>query len=102
MPDKNIKPLLKETYLAFIKNSIGSRSFKNFYSKINKKKQDVLNDGELSCAFFVSTIVTIFGLSKKIHTTVNSTVDDLLKFGWVEVRRPRIGAVLVWESLNFE
>jgi len=102
MPEKQVEPLLKETYLSVIKNSVGSKSFQNFYVKINNKKQDVMNGGELSCAFFVSSITTMFGLSARVHGTVDSTIKDLLGFGWIEIKKPRIGAVLVWEDLNFE
>ena len=102
MSDKNVKPLLKETYLAIIKNSVGTKMFQKFYVKINNKKQDVMNGGELSCAFFVSSITTMFGLSARVHGTVDSTVKDLLDFGWIEIKKLRTGAVLVWEDLNFE
>ncbi|PIZ95758.1 MAG: hypothetical protein COX80_03440 [Candidatus Magasanikbacteria bacterium CG_4_10_14_0_2_um_filter_33_14] len=102
MSDKNTKSLFKETYLSVIKNSVGTKSFQNFYAKINNKKQDIMNGGELSCAFFVSSITTMFGLSARVHGTVDNAVKDFLNFGWVEIKKPRIGAILIWEDLNFE
>ena len=52
----------------------------------------------MSCAFFVSAILTLVGLAKSIHGTVDSTVKELVESGWVEITEPKIGAVVVWEK----
>ncbi len=90
-----------KTYLAAVKNSIGSKTFRNFWVVDGKKKFDAMRNGELSCAFFVSGILTMFGLIERIHGTVASTISDLEKSGWQKVRRPRIGSILVWEKQLF-
>lgn len=95
-----VKRLLFETYLATIKNSVGARIFRNFYALIGGKKQDIMKNGKLSCAFFVSSILRIFGLIKDIHGTVDGTVKDLKKSGWKVLRRPKTGSVLVWSKPN--
>jgi len=41
---KKIIPLLRDSYLAVIKNSVGSKTFRNFYAKVNGKKQDLLKN----------------------------------------------------------
>ncbi len=91
-----IEPCLFDTYLQVIKNSVGSKMFRNFYAKVNGKKKDVLNDGDLACAFYVSSILVQFGLIKKVHCTVGGTVFDLEQSGWRKITKPKVGAVLVW------
>lgn len=99
MSEKN-KPILiiRDSYLALIKNSVGANFWRNLYFKINGRQQDVLQDGELSCAFFVSSVLLILGLIKEIHTTVKKTLVDMESLGWQEIKKPKLGSVLVWEE----
>ena len=99
---RKIKPLLKENYLAAIHNSVGSKLFQNFYTQIDSQKQDIMKGGELSCAFFASSILVLFGLCSKVHGTVDGTILDLVESGWHEISKPKIGAVLLWEAKDFE
>jgi len=95
-----VVPLAGETYLAVIENSVGTRMFRNFYARANGKKTDIMEDGYLSCAFYVSAVLKIFGLAKEVHGTVNGTVKDMEKRDWVKVRKPRRGDVVVWEPVT--
>ncbi len=98
-----IEPLFKENYLTFVKNSVGANTYRNLYARVDGKKKDILKDGELSCAFFVSSVLmTFFGLTDGIHATVQGTERDLLKSGWYTIEKPRPGAVLVWRELFFD
>ncbi len=101
MKNKKIKPLLFNSYLAAIKNSVNTKIFKNFYTEINGRELDIMENGGLSCAFFVSSILTIFGLIKKIHGTVDGVVADLKKSSWKKIAKPKIGSVLVWQEKMF-
>ncbi len=101
MVNKKIIPLTFSNYLAFIKNSISSKSYRNLYIKIDNRKIDATQNGLLSCAFFVSSILVIFGFIKRIHATVASTIRDLEESGWKEIKKPKIGSVLVWEEMDF-
>lgn len=92
--------LLFPTYLAAIKNSLGSKLFKSNFFKINNKKKDLLRNGELSCGFYVSSILYLFKLIKDIHVTVDGTIKDLEKSGWRKITKPKPGAVIVWEGLT--
>lgn len=98
---KKIIPLPFENYLAVIKNSVGSKLFRNFYAKINGKRADIMRDGKLSCAFYVSAILVLFTLIKSTHGTVDGTVKDLQKSGWRSIKKPRIGSIIVWEEVDF-
>ena len=98
-----ITPLLCcKNYTAVIKNSAGSRMFRHIYAKVNGKEKDLLRNGDLSCAFFASTILYWFQLIKKPHATVSGTIKDMEKSGWREIKNPRPGSVLIWEPKEFD
>ncbi len=94
--------LLVKDYLTFAKASVGSNSFRKLYYRANGKEVEVLRDGDLSCAFFVSSVLVIFGLMGVMHTTVKSTVRDLRRRGWKDIRTPRPGAIVVWGPKKFK
>lgn len=96
-----IKILIKESYLAMIKNSIGANTFRNFYADVDGVRKDILENGNLSCAFFVSNILHIFKLIESGHTTVTSTVKDLERSGWEKIEELKEGTVLHWEGVDF-
>ena len=91
-----------KSYLKLVRNPIGSNTFRNFYVRTSQKGEfDALDDGENSCAFYVSAILVIFGKASSMHGTVASTIKDLEKSGWQEVDKPEPGDVLVWEPQKF-
>ena len=98
---QKIIPLVFDTYLVVIKNSIGSKLFRNFYAKVGGKKTDIMRNGELSCAFYVSSVLTLLKLIKEVHGTVDSTIKDLKESGWKKINKPKIGSILVWEKIDF-
>lgn len=93
-----VRPLIKDTYLAVIKNSVGSKSFRNFYILSGRKKIDVVKNGNLSCAWFVSVILSLFGIIDRPHLTVERVEYELKKFGWRKVSRPKAGAIIIWKQ----
>lgn len=101
MKKSGYKKLIKESYLVAVKNSVGSNIFRNFYVEKNGQKIDVLNNGDLSCAYFVSVILKMFSFIYKIHATVNSTVKDMQLSGWYEVKIPKFGDIIVWEEKDY-
>lgn len=92
--------LIFKTYLKTINNSPGSKMFRNLYVQNNGQIKDVVENGKLSCAFFVTSILKLFGLIKSIHATVENTIEDLKKFNWkkVNIKSLRAGDILVWEK----
>lgn len=97
-----VVPLVFDTYLAVVKNSVDSKMFRNFYAKVGGKKTDIMRNGDLSCAFFVSSILVLFKMIRNGHSTVNSTVEDMKKSGWKVIKKPKPGSVIIWESIIFE
>lgn len=91
------KFLLKKSYLAMIENSAKAKIFQDYFVK-NKKIENITESGIFSCAFFVSSILYLFGLIEKIHLPVKGAVKDMNKSGWFEILRPRKGSVLLWEE----
>lgn len=85
------------SYIKTIENSVGSNIFRNLYFRIENKIVDVLDDGDLSCATYVTTILYIHDLIKERHTTVVATIDDILKSGWYEIKDARRGALILWD-----
>ncbi|MBL7054090.1 hypothetical protein ISS06_02780 [Patescibacteria group bacterium] len=93
-----ITPIIKDSYLAMIKNSVGSKMFSCFYVLKGKTKKNAVMNGKLSCAFFVSTILHHFKLINGPHLTVKSTLKDMNVSGWHRIRSPKKGAIISWEE----
>lgn len=97
-----IKLLVYQSYLRMIKNSVGTKMFRNLYLKMDSKKIDAAQDGNLSCAFFVSNILLIWGLISEGHANVPNTIKDMLKNGWEKIPKNKVkpGDVIVWEKVK--
>ncbi len=97
----SVKLLHKDNYLTLIKNACGSQIWANGYALVNGRRKDIVQDGELSCAFFVSSILKIFDFIKDLHFTVKGTEQDLKKSGWeiisVSSKMPK-GSIIIWEK----
>lgn len=85
------------TYLAAIKNSIGSKQYRSLFADVDGTRMDLTEDGRLACALYASWILFHFGFLKAPHVTVDGTVKDLRESGWKDVEEPKEGDVLVWE-----
>ncbi len=88
---------LLRSYTASIKNSVGTDLFRQLYFHIGDTSIDVLEDGDLSCATYVTGILYLFDLIQERHTTVVSTIEDMKQSGWYEIEQPRTGAVILWD-----
>jgi hypothetical protein len=93
-----MKLALFDSYLSAIKNSVGTKMFRNFFLEANGKKIDILKNGKVSCASFVSSILYLFKLIGDSHATIDSTLKDMEKSGWKEIKKPKIGCVILWEN----
>ena len=90
--------LIKETYLACIRNSVGTKMFRNFFLKENGKVFDATENGNLSCAFYVSGLLRMINLIESVHGTVEGIREDLERSGWEKVEEPIPGDVIIWEA----
>jgi len=68
--------------------SVGSVAFRNC-SVIDDSNEnwskDLLENGKLSCAYFVSAMMKIFDLIADLHVTVDGTIGDMKISGWHEI-----------------
>jgi len=99
---EQVKIILLDSYIAAIKNSVGSKLFRNLYANINNKKEDIARNGKLSCDIYVSSVLLLFGLIDAIHATVDGCARNLEKFGWYKIKKPKTGAILIWEAKRFQ
>lgn len=95
---KQIIPLSRDTYFTMVKNSVGTKMFRTFYARVDGKKTDVMKNGDLSCAFFVSSLLSTLALMKATHGTVESTIKDMKQSGWKHAQKLAPGSVIVWEE----
>lgn len=88
---------LRESLLSVIEGSIGTSMFRTLYRATDDGPDDVIDDGDLGCAFYASGILSMFELiGRGVHTTVKVTLEDMLESGWVEVEAPEALAVVLW------
>jgi hypothetical protein len=92
---------IPRTFLVMAKNSIGTKTFQNFYGTINGKPKDLVKNGNLSCAFFVSTLLHFFKLINDPHLTVAGLIKDMESSEWTKVRNSKMGDILIWEPVDF-
>ncbi len=98
MGKAKFKILDYQNYCQMIKNSQGSQMFRHLYVLKNGKKRDILKNGQLSCAYYVSSILKIFDLISQPHATVKGAIKDMLKNGWRPTKKLKSGNVLVWQE----
>jgi hypothetical protein len=88
------------TFLSLVSNSIGCRTFQNLYARIGGKTEaeDVMWDGERSCAYFASGLLAVMGLIDRAHATVASLEKIIVADPkWKQIDEPSPGALLFWE-----
>jgi hypothetical protein len=91
--------LKKKNYLTMIQNAVRGENnmFRNVFANIDGEETDIANDGFLSCALFVSSLLFLQKLALDIHATVDGTEKDMLQSGWEETDNPTEGSILIWE-----
>ncbi len=98
------RKILVDSYLRAADLSIDSTFYRNFYIERDGVKIDILEDGRLSCAKFVSSVLKGFRLIKSEHSTIDGTVKDLKESGWEEANPDELheGDVIIWNCVRDE
>lgn len=99
-----MKILREKTYLKMIENSIGTKIFNSIFAEVEGQEKDLLNDGEFSCAVFVSGILLLNQMLEKGRSTVDSLEKDLEESdSFEEIKSdPQPGDILFWEKVRYE
>lgn len=87
-------------YINYARACINSDKFRNYFIIKNNKKINLLQNGKLSCAKFVSEVLYKFKIISQVHLTVESTLKDMKNCGWKKkgIEDLKIGDVIVWEK----
>lgn len=87
-----------DSYMAMLSGSVDSNQYRRLYVNGGGGIIDIIGDGDLACALFVSSILMHFRLMQGgMHTTVDWTIKDLaLDSGWYEIDTVVPGSVIVW------
>ena len=88
-----------DNYIYSIKKSIGSTLFQTVWAEVDGEKKDILNNGQYSCAIFLSSILLWFGLIKDRHATTAGLLKDMEKSGWYKIDELKPGCILYWEFM---
>lgn len=86
--------------LTAIEASIGSQLFRHLYVRDEAGAElDVLEEGELSCAYFVSSLLALAGRMDRPHATVASTVRYFEQSpSWQKTEAPTPGDIICWDA----
>ena len=79
-----------------IRNSNGSRMFRSYF---DENGVDVLKNGDLSCAFYVTSVLLMFDLIDRTHFRVDGTIYAMESAGWREIQHARPGCVVIWNPI---
>lgn len=93
-----MKLLIKKNLLAQCQGAIGSTQYRHLWFDAEGVEKDITEDGQLSCAYFMSSLLHNHNLITSVHATVKGTVADMKAFGWTLLEEPQIGCVLQWEA----
>ena len=97
MTNKYLTRITKDNLVSIIKASVGSDMFRHIYVKNNDGKQfDATDDGDKSCAYHTSGVLSLVGLIDSPHATVDTTLKHMELAGWRETKTPTPGAVVLW------
>ena len=89
----------------FLRASVGNQLFRRWYIASDEKIVDVVQGGNLSCALYVSSILTLLGLLKepKVHTCIRTLVPALKESDWRETTATlQTGMIIEWAQKRGE
>lgn len=99
-PDK--KPAIAirqlDTYLTMVRASEGATMYRTLWADVDGVRRDILDNGRVSCAFYVCSMLFHFRLIEQMHATITGLEADLKRSGWRQVEHLVPGAVIIWEK----
>ena len=100
MQKPSVTILRKKSYLAMVRNAAKGENhmFRNNFAVVDGVERDIVDDGALSCTYFLSGVLYMHKLIGDMHANIAGLERDLEASGWKPVDEPREGAILVWEA----
>lgn len=92
----------EKNYVSAIRGAIGTNMFRHlFLVDEHGVEFDAADDGENSCALFVTAILHLFARIDRMHATVNSVVEyfEKSKF-WQKTENPQQGDIVIYPSIK--
>ncbi|MFA6408225.1 MAG: hypothetical protein WCW36_01975 [Candidatus Paceibacterota bacterium] len=71
--------------------------YRRLYACVDGKTKDIMEDGDKSCAVFVTATLVGLELCKTVHATVEGAIRDMEDSGWKHEEALLHGCVMVWE-----
>ncbi len=107
MTHKHITVLRKESLVQMIKNAPGTRLFNSLIVRHEDtgRVEDVFQDGNLSCAAFVSSLLTLTTMLSEPRATVASlraVIEESSQWESVDVANVEPGDVVFWATQRFD
>lgn len=93
--------LTTKTMLAMIESSVGTTMFQQCFALVNGEEEEVLQNGNRSCAVYLSSILVLSKLMKEVQLTVRRAITDMETCGWIETETLLPGCVLVWKEKDY-
>lgn len=97
-------PLYFETFVRAAENASGTGLFRSLIVRNEAGKEiDVLQDGEYSCAYFVSSLLSLAKLLPQPVATVDSLERRLVEAGWEKRDADGMlaGDIIIWARETF-
>ncbi|KXK08103.1 MAG: hypothetical protein UZ21_OP11001000702 [Microgenomates bacterium OLB22] len=95
-----MKLLVNRNVLGQCEGAIGSTQYRHLWFEDHGVQKDIVEDGELCCAYFMSSVLHNHDLLRSVHATVKGTIADMMTSGWTMIDLPQIGAILHWEEFE--
>ena len=91
-----------KNYLKFIENSIGTHTFRNLYMVDDTLAEfDAANNGQKSCALFVTGILKMYNRIDNLHSTALGTMKYITESNdWSQTSVPAIGDLIYWDKTD--
>ena len=88
----------KRTFLMRAEKAIGTEMFQNLFAVVDGEEQDLTDNGNISCAVFVSGLLLMAEKIPTMKATVGSLEALLQAAGWEVADSPEPGDIVFWEE----
>lgn len=87
-----------------IENSVGTKMFNSLYAEVDGEKKDILEDGNLSCACFVSSVMYLFemiDMQRARTESLKKFLDESPNFVKVDCSDAEPGDIAIYGEVEY-